>query len=80
MHVLELALMRWTSGNTYTELQLAQALRPTPQARWHNAVQLNFKAWLVAGGFAANADATAPEEAPELFDSGARRGPIRLPA
>jgi hypothetical protein len=64
LHAAMMALTRWTSGNTHAELQLADALRPTSQARWHNAAQRNFKAWLDAGGFAGNADAPAAKAEP----------------
>ncbi len=63
-HAAMLALARWTSGDTRAELQLADALRPSSQARWHSAAQRNFKAWLDAGGFAANADAPVAKPEP----------------
>ena len=80
MHIVDVALTRWTSGNTYAEWQLVQALRPTRQARWHETVQLNFKAWLAAGGFAASPDAKPSDASPVLAGSGAKHGATTLPA
>ncbi len=51
IHASNLAVARWSSGNTYEETQLAQALRPTRQARWHAETNANFRRWLEAGGF-----------------------------
>ena len=53
MLVADMALARWTSGNSYAQVQMAQALRPSRLSQWHNTVQLNFDAWLAGGGFAA---------------------------
>ncbi len=68
--ITDMAMARWTSGNSYDQVQLAQALRPTRLSQWHDTVQLNFSAWLAAGGFAASDTASpseprAHEEAPE---------------
>ena len=62
MHIADMALARWTSGNTHVELTLALALRPSNLSQWHNTVQLNFDAWLADGGFAAPATASQQAE------------------
>lgn len=62
MHIADMALARWTSGNTHVELTLALALRPSSLSQWHNTVQLNFDAWLADGGFAAPMTATAAQQ------------------
>ncbi len=63
MHIANMALARWTSGNTHVELTLALALRPSSLSQWHKTVQLNFDAWLADGGFAAPMTATSPQQA-----------------
>lgn len=60
MHAVRLATIRWTSGHSYAELELARALAPSPQARWHAAAQAGFAAWMKAGGF------TQTEPEPQL--------------
>jgi hypothetical protein len=60
----DMALARWTSGNSYAQVQLAQALRPSRLSQWHDTVQMNFNAWLAAGGFAASDPASEPGEPP----------------
>jgi hypothetical protein len=62
--IADMAMARWTSGDSYAQVQLAQALRPSRLSQWHDTVQLNFNAWLAAGGFAAS-DATSPSDALE---------------
>jgi hypothetical protein len=52
--IADMAMARWTSGDSHDQLQLAQALRPSKLSQWHETVQLNFSAWLAAGGFAAS--------------------------
>ena len=59
--ITDMALARWTSGDNYDQVQLAQALRPSKLSQWHDTVQSNFSAWLAAGGFAAS-DAASPSE------------------
>lgn len=81
LHAAMMALTRWTSGNTHAELQLADALRPSSQARWHSAAERNFKAWLDAGGFAANADAPVARPEPvrlERPDAATRQHQLQL--
>lgn len=51
MHYTRVAIARWCSGHSLSELLAAEALMPTPQSRWHAAVQRDFCAWLDAGGF-----------------------------
>ncbi|MES3025467.1 MAG: hypothetical protein V4857_28150 [Pseudomonadota bacterium] len=46
-----IAIARWSSGNTYTEMQIAAALRPSARARWYDAAQKNLQDWLARGGF-----------------------------
>jgi hypothetical protein len=64
MLIADMALARWTSGNSYAQVQLAQALRPSRLAQWHDTVQMNFNAWLAAGGFAASDAASEPGQRP----------------
>lgn len=52
LHATRLGLARWRSGYTYAEMQIAKALRPSPQAAWYAAAHKNFQDWLAAGGFA----------------------------
>ncbi|PWF48824.1 hypothetical protein [Massilia glaciei] len=47
-----IAIARWSSGNTYTEMQIAAALRPSARARWYDTAQKNLQDWLQRGGFA----------------------------
>jgi hypothetical protein len=54
-----IAIARWSSGNTYTEMQIAAALRPSARARWYDAAQKNLQDWLARGGFA-QSDGDAP--------------------
>lgn len=56
--IADMAMVRWTSGNSYAQVQLAQALRPSRLSQWHDTVQMNFNTWLADGGFAAS-DATS---------------------
>jgi hypothetical protein len=67
MHIADMALARWTSGNTHVELALALALRPSRLSQWHNTVQLNFDAWLADGGFAAPMTTTSSEQAEQAL-------------
>jgi hypothetical protein len=59
--IADMAMTRWTSGDSYAQVQLAQALRPSRLSQWHDTVQLNFNAWLAAGGFAASDPASPPD-------------------
>jgi hypothetical protein len=52
MHATKLGVARWSSGNTYTQMEIASALMPTSQVDWHAKAQKNFMAWLDGGGFA----------------------------
>ncbi len=54
MHSTRVALARWTSGHSEIEMQVEKALRPSSQARWHDAAHAHFMAWLAAGGFGAD--------------------------
>jgi hypothetical protein len=59
-HATNLAMARWSSGITYDQMQLAQALRPSSQARWYEQADANFRRWREDGGFA---DQAADDEA-----------------
>ena len=65
MHAARVAVARWRSGDTHIELLAAEAMAPSPQARWHATTQRDFCAWLDAGGFAQTdtVDATPPSAA-----------------
>lgn len=51
-HTAQLGIARWTSGNSYIQMEIASALMPTSQVNWHEKVQRDFQAWLAQGGFA----------------------------
>jgi hypothetical protein len=65
-HAAQLGIARWTSGNTYVQMELASALMPTSQVKWHETAQLNFQEWLKRGGFAAEVNAPRNIEATAL--------------
>jgi hypothetical protein len=71
--IADMALARWTSGDNYAQVQLAQALRPSTLSRWHDTVQMNFSAWLADGGFAASDPAlqAEPDALEEASDNAA---------
>jgi hypothetical protein len=52
MHEALLGIGRWTSGNSYIQMEIATALMPTSQVKWHEKAQQDFQAWLAQGGFA----------------------------
>lgn len=71
LHVVQLGVARWASGNSYVQMELASALMPTSQVQWHAKAQQDFLKWLGKGGFAGetnvprNIEATAlPAAAP----------------
>ena len=51
-HATRLALARWRSGKTATEMQLAAALSTRPQERWYSETRDQLAAWRANGGFA----------------------------
>ena len=61
MHRTKVALARWTSGNTYAEMEVEKALRPTSQTQWYSKAHANFISWLATGGFAAETACPACE-------------------
>lgn len=77
MHIADMALARWTSGNTHVELTLVRALRPSRLSQWHNTVQRNFDAWLADGGFAAPTTATASQQAEPVLPQAAPDATLR---
>ncbi len=52
MHSAQLGIARWSSGNSYIQMELASTLMPTSQVKWHAQAQQDFQAWLQQGGFA----------------------------
>lgn len=67
-HAARVAVARWRSGDTHSELLAAEAMSPSAQSRWHAATQRDFCAWLDAGGFTQvdTADAAPSAAHPEL--------------
>ena len=57
----KLALARWSDKRSYEEMQVAAALRPSCQALWYRLANLDFQAWLQAGGFAQSDHATGTD-------------------
>ncbi len=67
-HSMQLAMSRWTSGNSWIQMEIASALMPASQVNRHAQAQKDFLAWLQNGGFACeagvvNAAGVAPENA-----------------
>lgn len=74
-HSALLGIARWTSGNSYIQMEIASTLMPTSKVKWHDQAQKDFKAWLTEGGFAGPgspatrpADSPAPSEPTQLRD------------
>jgi hypothetical protein len=76
-HITDMALARWTSGNTHVEMTLALAVRPSRLSQWHNTVQLNFDAWMAGGGFAAPVTGTPSQQAQPALDQEAPDAALR---
>ncbi|MES2150395.1 MAG: hypothetical protein V4508_11480 [Pseudomonadota bacterium] len=52
-HSARLAIVRWSNGANFPQMQVDAALRLSAQARWYARVQLNLETWLANGGFSA---------------------------
>lgn len=50
MHVVNVALARWSAAEV--EVELARALPASGRSRWYAETERNFIDWLAAGGFA----------------------------
>lgn len=50
-HATRLALARWRSGKSATEMQLATALSMSAQERWYMHTRDQLAAWRANGGF-----------------------------
>lgn len=52
MHITLLGISRWVNGGVLVASQLGDAISPSPRIAWLDTANLNFQAWLTAGGFA----------------------------
>ncbi len=63
--VTRLGIARWSSQRSYSQLQIAAALRVSCQARWYAQAHNNLLSWLQNGGFAQEDGSIAPKHAAE---------------
>lgn len=68
MHRVQLAVARWRGARSTAPCQTVVCQETLSQARWNDAAQDHFVAWLEGGGFAAELDIESAADSGMLVD------------